>query len=294
MRMKKYVLTAAVLAAVLAFSSCIDVKITSAEEPSSGQQSAILGGNFQQSPEIVVTDPPAGGDSDTPSGGEQEDTPDTPRLPSEMSREQLLNYFNSSLNDVKISYPGFKRTKLTTVNDIKLSNSLANQFVSMFKSALLSEDAEEKTASKGSSSEAIANMSPDTERYVSNLMISDIENITLATAGDNYVVTVYLPDAVNPGKDSGAYAKIFNFITVDDVEKTYAPKVGATVSRNNIEVKYSGCYAKAVISPDGKLQGYETYVTCVMNLKEAKITDFIKTDVEITLASDTQYTDFVH
>ena len=209
-----------------------------------------------------------------------------------MSKAELLEWFNLSLNNVKEGMPGFKRAKQTTVADIVLSNQLANTLVSFVKGMLLSEEVEEKTATKGQSCVEI--MSPDGERYVSQLSMADVKDISVMAQGTGYAVTVTLPDAVNPTKEEGAYAKIFNFITVNDVVNTYAPKVGATVARNNIKVTYSGCSAKAVIAPDGKVESYSTYVTCVVSLKDATVKKgvTINTDVEFTLVSTTDYTNF--
>lgn len=214
------------------------------------------------------------------------------KVPTEMTKEQLLDYFNTNMNNVKEGMPAFERAKLTTVSDIVLSNQVANTLVDFVKGALLSEETEIKNANKGQS--CVELMSPDGERYVSQLRMEDIKDITLTAEGTNYVVTVTLPDAKNPTKDSGAYAKVFNFITVDDVVNTYAPKVSATVERKNIEVKYSGCYAKAVFSPDGKVVSYDTYVTCVMSLIDATVKKVvtINTDVDITLVSTTNYSKF--
>lgn len=214
------------------------------------------------------------------------------KVPTEMTKEQLLDYFNTNMNNVKEDMPAFERAKLTTVSDIVLSNQVANTLVDFVKGALLSEETEIKNANKGQS--CVELMSPDGERYVSQLRMEDIKDITLTAEGTNYVVTVTLPDAKNPTKDSGAYAKVFNFITVDDVVNTYAPKVSATVERKNIEVKYSGCYAKAVFSPDGKVVSYDTYVTCVMSLIDATVKKVvtINTDVDITLVSTTNYSKF--
>ncbi len=214
--------------------------------------------------------------------------------PLEMSKEELLGWFNHSLNSVKENMPGFKRAKQTTVADIVLSNQLANALVGFVKGMLLSEEVEEKTVEKGQS--GVEFMSPDGQSFVSQLTMADVKDISVAAEGTGYAVTVTLPEAVNPIKDEGSYAKIFNFITVDDVVNTYAPKVGATVDRNNIKVTYSGCTAKAVISADGKVEAYNTYVTCVVSLKDATIKKgvTINTDVDFTLISTADYTNFVY
>lgn len=286
------------VAVVLMCSSCMKVNITFPEN------SIIIPQQTTSAPEVeqIITLPPVETTAQavteqTTAAQEittapETTTEDVAKTPTQMSDSELLEWFNLNLNNVKESMPAFERAKLTTVSDIQLSNQAANTLVGFVKGALLSEETEIKNAQKGESCVEI--MCPDGERYTSNLGINDIKDISVSTAGSSYVVTVTLPDTKNPTRDDGAYAKIFNFITVDDVVNTYAPKVGATVDRKNIEVKYSGCYAKATFSPDGKVEAYETYVTCVMSLKDATVKKVvtINTDVDITLASTTNFTKF--
>lgn len=278
---------------MLCLSSCMKVNITFP------QNNNIIGNITPETTQAVIeTLPEVSTEAETLPSVENTTAPEittaapAEKVPTEMSKAELLSFFNENMNLVKESMPAFERAKLTTVSDIKLSNQAANALVGFVKGALLSEETEIANASKGQSCVEI--MTPAGERYVSQLTVSDIKDITLNTEGTNYVVTVTLPDAKNPTKDEGAYAKIFNFITVDDVVKTYAPKVGATVDRKNIEVNYSGCYAKAVFSPDGKVVSYDTYVTCVISLKDASIKKVvtINTDVDITLVSETNFTKF--
>lgn len=306
--MKRYavVITAVLLLlSLLNFSACMKVTVD-VDGINTGNLDSLVGNN-NVTPDVPQTDiipdmqetttaplitlPPV--ETTAPAEAETTTRPsDTVKTPLEMTDAQLLEYFNNNLNGIKEEKPGFKRAKLTTVSDIVLSNQAANALVGFVKGALLSEETEEATASKGSSCNEI--MSPDGQRYVSQLNAEDIKDIEVKVEGTNYVVTVTLPDAKNPTKDAGFYAKIFNFITVDDVVNTYAPKVGATVDRKNIEVNYSGCYAKATFSPDGKVVAYDTYVTCVISLKDASIKKVvtINTDVDITLVSTTNYTNF--
>ncbi len=292
---KQLAYIAVMLCAVILLSSCMNVKITFPEQETVNSNPGTVQTTVPYTPEITVTLPDAAelttAAEDATSSSETTTAP-AKKQPLDMSKEELLEYFNSNLNMVKEDMPGFKRAKLTTVSDIKLSNQAANALVGFVKGALLSEETEEKTATKGSSCAEI--MSPDGERYVSQLMIEDVESIDVSVEGTNYAVTVKLPAATNPAKETGAYAKIFNFITVDDVVSTYAPKVDATVDRNNIQVKYSGCYAKAVFDTDGKVVSYSTYVTCVMSLIDASVKKVvtINTDVDITLVTTTDYTDF--
>ena len=299
--MKKIISLVLALVLVLSFSSCMKVNITLPEKNIGTEAGAVE--NTTAKPQEPVTLPeittaPAEATTSAPVivNPAPESTTAAPvqKTPLTMSKAELLDWFNLSLNNVKEGMPGFTRAKQTTVADINLSNQLANTLVSFVKGMLLSEEVETKTAAKGQSCVEI--MSPDGERYVSQLSMADVKDISVMAQGTGYAVTVTLPDAVNPTKDESAYAKIFNFITVDDVINTYAPKVGATVARNNIKVSYTGCTAKAVISPDGKIESYNTYVTCVVSLKDATVKKgvTINTDVDFTLVSTTDYTNFAY
>lgn len=300
--MKKIVSLLLCIVLVMSLSSCMKVHITLPETNFGINTGAVE--NTTAKPQEIVTLPEMTTAASETTTTAPENTTSAPaenttaapvqKTPLEMSKEELLGWFNLNLNNVKEGMPGFKRAKQTTVADIVLSNQLANTLVGFVKGMLLSEEVEESTANKGQS--CVELMSPDGERYVSQLTLSDVKDISVMAQGTGYAVTVTLPDAVNPTKDEGPYAKIFNFITVDDVVNTYAPKVGATVERSNIKVTYSGCTAKAVISPDGKIEAYDTYVTCVVSLKDATVKKgvTINTDVEFTLVSTTGYTNFAY
>lgn len=217
---------------------------------------------------------------------------DTSVTPDKMDVEALLDYFNNTLNKVKSDSVGFTKSKLTSILDLQLSNSAANSVVGIVKSALLSETTDVTTVAKGESSVDV--MSPSGQTFVSRMNMGDIEGITCEKDGANYVITATIVPQTNPEKTTGVMSDIFDFMTVDDVLDTYAPKVGATVAREDIVVDFSDCYAKLTVDANGKIQKYETYVKGVMNMNNASIKKVvtISTDVAVTLASKTEYTDF--
>ena len=206
-----------------------------------------------------------------------------------MTAAEQLSYFNIAVNRIKAEKAGFKKSKLTATEDIVLSNSLANSLVSLVKGALLSETAAETVVNRGESSDAV--MSPYNVPYVSQLTEEDVEKIDVVPAGGGYTVTVYVKPETNPEAQGSRFAKIFEFMTVDDVVNTYAPKVGAQVAREDIEVAFDGCYARATIDAEGNVTEYETFVKATMLLKNAKVR-VITTDVTAVLSSTTRYTDF--
>lgn len=203
--------------------------------------------------------------------------------------EEKLNFFNTAVNKVKAQNAGFKKAKKTVGSEMTLSNNLVNAIANMIKDSLLPNDTTETVVNKGDSS--IDVMSPPGQTFVSALTTSDIQSITCENDGANYVITVYIPDATNPDATGSVYAKIFEFITVDDIMNTYAPNMNATVERGNVFFDFTGCYAKATITPDGTLVEYETFVNGTMRLTNGKIRAFT-TDLSIVLSSTTTYTDF--
>lgn len=223
----------------------------------------------------------ANADSDTGNGAS------TPK-----SDEELLSMFNTAVNALKTDGPSFTKAKRTQTADIQLSNPLGQAYVSVAKDKYLSDDTVTTDVAKGDKASAVAIVSPDGEAYVSNLSMSDIKSISYTTTSDgNYEITINMPEATNPDLSS-AYGRIFEFMLVDDVMDTYAPNMGATVDRENVSLVYSDCYAKAVITPEGKLVKYETKVNANMILKDAKVS-VVTTDLDVTLFSDTSYTNIV-
>ncbi|MBQ8210019.1 MAG: hypothetical protein IJZ35_05505 [Clostridia bacterium] len=205
---------------------------------------------------------------------------------------EWLTFFSTAVNKLKTDGPSFSKAKRTQTADIQLSNPLAQAYVSTAKDKYLSDETVVTDVAKGDKSTATAVVSPDGSAFVSNLSMSDIKSITHTVNADgNYEITINMPEATNPDTSS-SYAKIFEFMLVDDVMDTYAPNMGATVDRENVYLEYSGCYAKAVITPEGKVVSYETKVNANMILKSAKIS-VVTTDLDVTLYSDTSYTNIV-
>lgn len=200
--------------------------------------------------------------------------------------EEWLNFFNTALNKLKTDAKSMTKSKQTKTADIKLSNPVGDAYIGVAKDKYLSDETVETQIKN--KTEAKANISPDGADYVSKLTMSDIKALSKTVDGNgNYVITVAMNDVSNPDKQS-SYGKIFQFMLVDDVMNTYAPGMNATVERQNVELKYSGCSATATITPDGKVVAYETTVNANMILRDAKV-KIIKTDLDATLCSITKY-----
>ncbi len=269
-----------------------DASQTAPSEPTTGEQltdAALPTSEPTQpsAPDTTAPQPPA---SEAPT----EPTAEAKKTPDQMSNEELLQFFNTSLNRIKSEKIGFKKSKLTSILDLQLSNSLANTLVGFVKGALLSDTADETTVAKGQDSVSV--FSPPGKSYVSTLQPGDLTSISCAKNGDVYVISVAVKSETNPTWEGSAMSRGFDFMTVDDVVNIYAPKVGATVAEKDIEVVFSDCTAKLTVTAEGQVQAFTTYVKGVMNMYNASIKKgvTINTDLAITLASTTDYTDFVY
>ena len=216
------------------------------------------------------------------------------KTPDKMTNEELLSFFNQSLNRIKTERVGFKKSKLTSILDLQLSNSMANTLVGFVKGALLSETADETSVAKGEDGTGV--FSPSGKPYVSALTPDDLTSIKCTANGGQYVIVIAVKGETNPEADGSLMSRGFDFMTVDDVVNLYAPKVGATVSRENIEVVFSDCTATLTVDASGRVSAYKTYVKGVMNMKNATIKKVVEinTDLAITLASTTDYSGFAY
>ncbi len=317
----KYALALILAAAtVLSFSGCFTITV---ELPSNNAYADNAGDEFVQTPDGIQADNTAPVDetqadiqveqpsvpdapvTEAPTAAPAVDTPAqapsvTPEAPTaapaastpdKLSGQALLTYFNDAVNTVKTQKAGFKKSKLTTIKDLQLSNSAANTLVGFVKGKLLSETEDITEVKKGQSSVSV--MSPSGKNYASALTMSDIKNIGVQKSGSGYVITVNLKDETNP-TSNGHFSRCMDYMTVDDVEKVYAPKVGATVTRDNIKVTLTNSYAKLTVDANGKVTAYETLVNGVLTMKNASIKKVvtINTDLDITLSSTTKYTNF--
>ena len=262
--------------------SLTDATLPSAEQTEPSAQDTTVPQPSTQAPEESTAEAP------------EESTTQAPKTPDQMNKDELLQFFNASLNRIKTDNIGFKKSKLTSILDLQLSNSVANTLVGFVKGALLSETADETTVAKGQSGVDV--FSPPGKPYVSVLEPGDLTSITCTKNGDLYVIDVAVKSETNPTWEGSAMSRGFDFMTVDDVVNIYAPKVGATVAKEDIEVVFSDCTAKLTVTADGQVQAFTTYVKGVMNMYNASIKKglTINTDLAITLASTTDYTDFVY
>lgn len=271
--------------------SAVDIPVETTTAAQLQDDSAVISGETTTAPNVSAETTTSASAEQTTANANDTADPNSANtaVSAPQSDAEWLAFFNTAVNKLKTDGPSMTKAKRTQTADIQLSNSLAQAYVSTAKDKYLSDETVKTEIAKGDVASAKTVISPDGSAFVSNLTMSDIKSIShTADANGNYVVKIEMPDATNPDLNS-SYAKIFEFMLVDDVMDTYAPNMGATVDRENVYLNYSGCYAEAVITPEGKVVSYATKVNANMILKNAKIS-VVTTDLDVTLYSDTNYT----
>ena len=218
--------------------------------------------------------------------------PDTAVRPDKMSKQELLAFFNKSLNRIKTDKVGFQKTGQTSYDDLQFSEPKAGDIVKTKWKAVYSFDKPRVTAvKKGISSDN--KFSPAGKPYVSQLQLEDLKYLNCDRSGNDYVITLAVKEETNPAATDSIMSRCFDFLTVDEVIDIYAPKVKAEVKRENVRISYSNCTAKLIVTADGQVTAYETAVNCVLKITDAEIGSHnLRTDMTVTLTDTAAYSDF--
>ncbi len=176
--------------------------------------------------------------------------------------EEVLNYFNGIVNELKISKPAMSYRYEINVPDDSIKITKAGE-----------EEAEEideslvpiNSAAKGIKDLMLADiketsgdivMGADNTEYLfvkgeswtSKLTISDIEYATVKEVGDNYYITIAFKDIESNG-DVSSLEKAFNLRDKEDLlASEELAKTSAYLKLNDFDVAYSGCKITAVVN----------------------------------------------
>lgn len=175
--------------------------------------------------------------------------------------EEVLNYFNEIVNDIKVSKPALSyRYEINVPDDIKITKA-GEEDAEEIDSSLTSLNG----AAKGIKDLIIADISETSgdiamgadnseylfvkgESWTSKLTISDISYATIKEVGDNYYITIAFADIESNG-DTSSLEKAFNLRDKEDLlASEELAKTQAYLKLNDYDVAYSGCQITAVVN----------------------------------------------
>lgn len=174
---------------------------------------------------------------------------------------EILNYFNSLVNGVKISRPAINYSFDKNVpNDIKVtkrgeedSEEIDETLTAINNSAkgikdMILEDIKSSSGEVAFGADNTDVLFAKGESWTSKLTVADIDYATIKEVGDNYYITIVFNDIEKNG-DTTALAKAFDLRDKDTIlaSEEFA-KTSEYLKFNDYDVAYAGCKITATVN----------------------------------------------
>ena len=182
--------------------------------------------------------------------------------PVENTSEEILNYFNGIVNDLKVSKPAMyyryeknvpddsiKVTKAGQEDAEEIDESLSaiNDGAKGVKDMILT-DIGEKSGDIAMGADNSEYLLVKGESWTSKLTVSDIDYASMKEIGDNYYIEIVFNDIETNGDDS-ALRKAFDLRDKDEIlASDEFAKTAAYLKFNDYDVAYSGCKITATVN----------------------------------------------
>ena len=175
--------------------------------------------------------------------------------------EEVLNYFNDIVNDIKASKPAMSyRYEINVPDDIKITKAgeedaeeidpsltAINGAAKGIKNFILA-DIKESSGDIAMGADNSEYLFVKGESWTSKLTISDIKYATIKEIGDNYYITIAFDD-VEVNGDTSSLEKAFDLRDKEDLlASEELAKTEAYLKLNDFDVAYSGCQITAVVN----------------------------------------------
>lgn len=186
----------------------------------------------------------------------------TSKTPVANTSEEVLNYFNGIVNDLKVSKPELSYRYEINIPDssLKVTRAGAEQaeevdadLESVNKAAkgikdMILADIKEESGNVPMGADNSEYLFVKGESWTSKLTISDIDYATMKEIGDNYFIEIVFNDVAVDG-DTSSLSKVFDLrdkdelLSLDEFEKT-----AEYLKLNDYDVAYSGCKITATVN----------------------------------------------
>ena len=180
------------------------------------------------------------------------------KLPTEMSKAELVEYFNKCANRVRSERPGFTYEMTNKIANPKIVGGIAsilNPVVPRIVAKLMPGDTEYFPMKRGQdNSEHFLSLQKAT---ASSIKAGDVTSIQAAKSGTGYVITVRLGSATNPLKDgNSAYSRLFQIKTPKELlEEISGEDNKISGDYNNITLDYFNGNVVMTVDAQGRVTG---------------------------------------
>ncbi len=182
--------------------------------------------------------------------------------PVENTSEEILNYFNGIVNDLKASKPAmyYRYEKSVPDSSIKVTKagqedaeeideslSAINDGAKGVKDMILT-DIGEQSGDIAMGADNSEYLLVKGESWTSKLTVADIDYASMKEIGDNYYIEIVFNDVETNGDDS-ALRKAFDLRDKDEIlASDEFAKTAAYLEFNDYDVAYSGCKITATVN----------------------------------------------
>ncbi len=194
--------------------------------------------------------------------------------------EEVLNYFNTVVNDLKVSQPKLFYYYEINIPDDTLkvreqgkeeSDEVPDALVPLNEAAagikdIILENIKEVSGELAEGTENSEYLYVKGESFVSNLTVADIHSATIKEVGEFYYITITFND-YEAGEDATALSKAFDLRDKDEIlaSEEFA-KTSPYLKLNDYAVGYTGCQITAKVN---------RYTDQVVNLNYYKAADVV-------------------
>ena len=260
------------LGMLCAFAACKEEKPELSTEPDTQVEDTEVITTAATPGESETTDATEPPTEDVDAPVSEEETEETQKTPDQMSKEELVQYYNDAINNVREKKPSFDRTSTQKMLSVKTDfiGGIADGIVNKIVKDKMPGNPEELPVAKGKDNTGAF----FSEMKVSAVKASDVTSIKATKEGNNYVITLTLGTATNPKKDgSNAYSRVFSIATRQDVLDELKGVVSA--DPNEATMLFHSGKATITVNPEGQVvKGYGEFLVDVTakNVKASGLT----------------------
>jgi len=207
-------------------------------------------GNNIQLPE-VTTLPPAEETTNTSAGIQV----DTSFRPMAMSSQDVITFYKSAMNDVKVRAPGYTRTEYQEISDVTAGDGdiqLMNRILNLVGTELLKDSGDEQKTIQIMAHDDIAVRetfplyNKDVGCELNDMSI--VKSATCYTDGASYKIIITFDDQLNPHHETSSFAQIMTPIDRDSMSNPIEEYlVVLDYNSYKFDINYTNCEITCII-----------------------------------------------
>lgn len=260
MNIKKFIALLCAFIIVLSLTSCgyeisirkkgegDELTTTIVIDPNTSQPQG--GGNNVQLPEVTTISP-----AEETTGASAGIQVDTSFRPMAMSSQDVITFYKSAMNDVKVRAPGYTRTEYQEISDVTAGDGnvqLINRILNLVGTELLKDSGDEQKTIQIMAHDDIAVRetfplyNKDVGCELTDMSI--VKSATCYTDGASYKIIITFDDQLNPHHETSPFAQIMTPIDRDSMSNPIEEYlVVLDYNSYKFDINYTNCEITCII-----------------------------------------------